>query len=107
MGRDRANEPCYTAPTVMPNDQEPICPISFTITRIQVGGGPDTRAGFWTKYRQNREHNVRTEYRNERVRLCADQVPLLGLRPGEALYYRHGRLVSEREAHRPSGPELA
>ncbi len=81
-----------------PSNNEPICPISYKLTCILVGGEPEQRPGFWKKYRDNLEHNRKTKYRNSRIEICARQLADLKLNPKETLYYRNDRLVPERDA---------
>ena len=88
-----------------PKDSERICPISFEVARIRLGGGPDTRPSFWKVYREELELNRKTAFRNEHVRICS---PLLGeavARLKQECYFRKGQLVSERPAS-PSQPAL-
>jgi hypothetical protein len=66
------------------------------MTCILVGGEPEKRPGFWPKYRENLEHNRRTGYRNSRLEICADLLRQVRVDPAETLYYRDGRLVTER-----------
>lgn len=69
------------------------------MTRIQVGGLPEERPGFWKKYQDNLEHNRATGYCNKRVQIIEGYLRAMQLTPGARYYYRHGRLVREKEVH--------
>jgi hypothetical protein len=84
---------CYKHSTLEPENNEPICPVSFEMTRILVGGDPAGRKGFWKKYRENLVHNQRTKYLNTRVQLCARHLEKLKLDPDDTHYFRDGNLV--------------
>lgn len=55
------------------------CPISYELTRIRLGAGPEERPGFWTAYQEMLEFNRATNYKNNRIRICSEQLAQLGL----------------------------
>lgn len=55
------------------------CQISYELTRIALGGEPEERPGFWKAYAEMLEHNKKTNYQNQRVRICAVELAELGL----------------------------
>lgn len=80
-----------------PEPNETICLISYEVTSILLGGPPEVRPSFWKTYRDELAYNTRTGYVNTHVEICRNQ--LLPLRDKLAVphYYRHGRLVTEKE----------
>lgn len=82
---------------LVPSENEEICLITFEITRIRLGGGPEERKSFWKVYREEQALNEKTNFENEHVRIC---LPLLGpIFPLRKIphYLRQGRLVRERD----------
>ncbi len=80
----------------VPSITEPICPVSFEVTSILLGGGPDSRTSFWKTYRQELALNQKTEFRNEHVRICGRMLAAAFSRLNEPYFYRNGRLVVEK-----------
>ncbi|MBY0371086.1 hypothetical protein K2X33_10395 [bacterium] len=79
-----------------PEPTEAICILSFEVTRIRLGAGPSERRRFWHIYRQELALNLKTNYRNEHVRICGPMLrPALQL-VGQPIFYRGGKLVRER-----------
>ncbi len=85
-----------TIPNFVPSDSEPICLISYEIARIRVGGGPDSRTGFWKAYREALEFNQKTNYQNGRMELCRPFLIPLKEKILQPHFYRKGKLVTER-----------
>ncbi len=82
----------------VPDISERICPVSFEVARIRLGGGPDSRTSFWKVYREELALNRKTEFRNEHVRICRNLLAPAFQHLDEAHYYRKGRLVIEKPA---------
>lgn len=79
-----------------PEANEPICLISYEITFILLGGGPDQRSSFWRAYRRELALNRKTEYRNYHVEVCRAHLVSLRMRLDHPVYFRHGRLTTEK-----------
>ncbi len=93
------SEMWYTPDTLdnlKPTESEPICLISFEITCIRLGGGPEGRTGFWKAYREALAVNKRTKYQNDRVWICRNQIAALRIKPNERAFFRNGRLTLEK-----------
>lgn len=82
---------------MLPNENEEICPISYELAEIRLGGGPDTRPSFWKVYRAELELNRRTEYRNEHIRICRHVMKSLRAPQKGPLYFRNNNLVHARD----------
>ena len=82
-----------------PGVTEPICLISYEITNILLGGGPETRTGFWKAYRHELKLNKKTRYKNYHVELCRHHLTSLKLDLSVPVFYREGRLTTEKEAN--------
>ena len=49
---------------MQPSETEAICLVSYEITQILLGGGPEDRPSFWKQYREELELNKKTQYKN-------------------------------------------
>jgi hypothetical protein len=88
---------------MQPNPDEPICPVSYEVTEIRLGGGPDSRPSFWRVYREELALNQKTQYRNEHIRICRNVLQSLRTPQNGALYFRNNRLTREKSVA-PSAP---
>ena len=79
-----------------PNSSEKICLVSYELARIRLGGDPSTRSGFWAAYREALEHNLRTKYQNDRIRICQAFLKEALARKNESWFFRDEKLVHER-----------
>jgi hypothetical protein len=86
---------------MIPSENEPICPVSYELAEIRLGGGPDCRPSFWKAYREELELNRRTQYRNEHIRICRNHLKSLLRPPAGPLYFRNKRLVAEKTVGGP------
>jgi len=82
------------APSQEPKSTEPICLISYEVTKILLAGDPSNRPVFWKSYRQNLEHNQRTSYNNYRLNLCKDLLAPLKPKLDRTWYFKDGSLQS-------------
>jgi hypothetical protein len=82
---------------VQPNETEPICLISYEITALLLAGGPDSRTSFWKAYRRELELNQKTNYQNYHIHLCRQHLADLKLDRSRPVFFRNGRLVTEKE----------
>jgi hypothetical protein len=91
-------------PGMKPSPTEPICLISFEVTAILLNGGPEDRPSFWKAYRRELELNQKTNYDNYHVAICREHLKSLKLDLKTPVYYRNGRLTTEREVagHAPA-----
>jgi hypothetical protein len=80
-----------------PKESERVCPISFEVARILLGGGPDSRPSFWKVYREELALNKRTGYENQHLAICRPMLLPLKDVAGIPHYFRKGKLVPERE----------
>lgn len=85
-----------TTTEMVPSDSEKICLISYEVARIRVGGGPDSRTGFWRAYREALDFNIKTNYQNGRLELCRMLLLPLKDKIHQPHFFRKGRLVTER-----------
>lgn len=92
---------------MQPTENEPICPVSYEVTEIRLGGGPDDRPSFWKVYRQELELNKRTDYRNEHIRICRNVLKSLRAPQNGPLYFRNNQLTLEKDAPLPKRPLLS
>ena len=90
-----------------PKTTEPICPVSYEITTILVGGAPEGRPGFWKAYRQELELNLKTNYENYHMKLCRPYLKSLRCSSGQpaAIYFREGRLTTEKKTPKLRGAD--
>src|SRR4051812_48572386 len=63
-----------------PEPHEPICLISYEITYILLGAGPQDRTSFWKSYRKELALNLKTDYRNYHVSVCRHQLTSLRMK---------------------------
>ena len=84
--------------SLTPGANEPICPITYELTEIRLGGGPDTRVNFWKIYRDELMLNQRTQYRNEHIRICRNVLTSLRTPQKGVLYFRNKQLIRDPEA---------
>jgi len=84
-----------------PSASEPICLVSYEITRILLGGGPDTRHSFWKTYRNELAFNKKTQYQNDRIRITWKFLLPLQSKLGTPHYFRDGQLHAERTLENP------
>ena len=80
------------APSQTPDATEPICLVSYEVTKILLAGEPSERPGFWKIYRQTLEYNRVTEYQNYRLNLCKDLLEPIRPMLDRAWYFRDCRL---------------
>ena len=85
---------------MIPQENEPICLISYEVTRIRLGGAPDVRPSFWTRYREELELNRKTRYQNSHIWICRNQLAPLADRLEKVFFYRNGRLIEEKPTNR-------
>jgi hypothetical protein len=80
-----------------PKEDERICPISYEVAFIRLGGGPDSRPSFWRAYREEYALNRKTKYQNQHTQICNRL--LMPVREVAHLphYFRKGKLVRERK----------
>lgn len=79
-----------------PGHDEPVCLVSYEITVILLGDGPQARSGFWRHYRRELALNRKTDYRNYHVHLCQHLLQSLKFRLNQPVYFRNNRLTTER-----------
>jgi hypothetical protein len=82
---------------VKPPETEPICLISYEITQILLGGGPEERSSFWKRYREELELNKKTQYNNYHVQVCRNHLVSLTLDLKNPVFYRNKTLTLEKE----------
>lgn len=80
-----------------PAHDEPVCLISYEITYILLGDGPNRRRSFWKIYRRELKLNRDTAYRNYHVNVCQHQLVSLRLPREVPVYFRTNRLTTERQ----------
>lgn len=81
-----------------PAENEPICLISYEITQILLGGGPEDRPSFWKQYREEQELNKKTNFQNYHVQVCRNHLISLNLDLKDPVFYRNKQLTLEKEA---------
>ena len=81
-----------------PSENEPLCLISYEITQILLGGGPEERSSFWKQYREEQELNKKTNFQNYHVQVCRNHLISLKLDLKEPVFYRNKQLTLEKEA---------
>ena len=81
--------------TLPPTGEESICLISYEISAILLGAGPDERSGFWKTYRRELVLNQQTDYRNYHVNVCQHQLTSLKMKLSHPIYFRKSQLTSE------------
>ena len=86
---------CYDK-DMKPTENEPICLISYEVTKIRLGGEPDSRPSFWKVYREEQQLNQKTQFQNEHVRICRPMLLHLKDHLGKPAYFRRDRLLMER-----------
>lgn len=79
-----------------PSETEPICLVSYEITQILLGGGPEERLSFWKQYREELELNKKTKYNNYHVQVCKNHLISLNLDLKDPVYYRNKQLTLEK-----------
>ena len=79
-----------------PEPHEPICLISYEITFILLGDGPQNRSGFWRSYRRELKLNQATQYHNYHVGVCRHQLVSLRMNLNQPVYFRNNRLTTEK-----------
>jgi len=84
--------------SMKPSENEPICLISYEITQILLGGGPEDRLSFWKQYREEQELNKRTNFQNYHVQVCRNHLISLKLDLKDPIFYRNKQLTLEKEA---------
>lgn len=89
-----------------PAESERICLISFEVAKIRVGGDPDERPGFWAAYREELELNLKTNFMNQHVLICRNQLRHLADKLEIPFYYRDNRLTTERVIGVEKAPQL-
>ncbi len=100
-----------------PEANEPICPISFEVATILLGGGPDTRSSFWKVYHEELKLNRETGFINEHVRICLPMLANAAKLQAQPVYLRDNQLIPQPDItppppwkrpqlkHRPAGSE--
>ncbi|MSP19885.1 MAG: hypothetical protein EXR74_09995 [Bdellovibrionales bacterium] len=81
-----------------PEETEVICLISYEITQILLGGGPEDRGSFWKQYREELKLNKKTDYLNYHTKLCRNHLVSPKLNLKEPVYYRNKTLTLEKDA---------
>ena len=79
-----------------PSENEKICVISYEVARIRLGGGPESRLNFWKEYRAQLDYNLRTDYKNDRIRICRPELMKIDTKPTDNLFFRNGQLTVEK-----------
>jgi hypothetical protein len=74
---------------------EPICLVSYEVTKILLAGEPQDRPGFWKAYRQELEYNQKTEYNNYRLSICRHHLDEIAPKFAKTWYFRDGKLIPQ------------
>ncbi len=80
----------YPCPMIFRDDfdpEAPVCPISFEITAVLLGGTPEDRPGFWRAYQRELNFNRQTKFQNYHVYICREHLASLDLEPRDSAYY--------------------
>ncbi len=80
-----------------PKEDEPICLISYEVTQILLGGGPEDRTSFWKQYREEQKLNKKTNFQNYHVKVCRNHLISWKLNLKDPVYYRNKQLTLEKE----------
>ncbi len=78
---------------MQPNPSEPICRITYEVTKILLAGEPQERPGFWKAYRQELAHNQKTQYNNYRLSLCRPLLADIEPQLARPWYFQNGKLI--------------